>query len=199
MKAPPPSLGAWLLRPFLPGGAADPLLGDLEEEFQTVILPAQGEPAARRWHLRQSLASVGPLLAASVWRPGARRWLLALWAIGLQVVVPLRGLEVLRTFILSQIPLKEGLLRSPQYLATTLLAAAVCLVAVSWTVRAGLERRPPTWSVVGTAWVVLGVCGPRWPLWTWVASLPALSLGAWVGGWFSGGTRGDAGFEGEDL
>ena len=158
MKARPPRLGPWLLRPFLEGGEAHPLLGDLEEEFQTVILPERGVRAARRWHLRQSVASVAPLLALDIERPTPRQWLLALATVGVLVCAPLRCIEALRSFVLGHIPLKEGLTRSPAYLAATLFAAALLVAVAGWVVRRG-PRQPgvPTcassgWRGLSSAW-----------------------------------------------
>jgi hypothetical protein len=183
MKARPPRLGPWLLRPFLEGDEAHPLLGDLEEEFHTVILLERGVRAARRWHLRQSVASVAPLLALGIERPTPRQWLLALATLGVLVCAPLRCIEALRSFVLGHIPLKEGLTRSPAYLAATLFAAALLVAVASWVVRRGPRQTGvPTWCIVGLAWLLLGLAGPLWPFSVWVASLPALGLGAWVSG-----------------
>lgn len=197
MKARPSRLGPWLLRPFLEGGEAHPLLGDLEEEFHTVILPERGVKAARRWHLHQSVASMAPLLAAGIERPTPRQWLLALATLGVLVWAPLRCVEALRSFVLGQIPLKDGLLRSPVYLATTVVAAALVFTVASWVLRRDARHPPvPAWCVVVLAWLLMGLFGPRWPLSVWAASLPALVLGAWASGRLSGG-RTDENFEGE--
>lgn len=197
MTASSPRLGRWLLRPLLEGGDAHALLGDLEEEFQAV-LAQRGLGAARRWYLRQAVGSVRPLLAADLERPTPRQWLLAFGAVGLQVVVPLRALEALRSFILGQIPLKDGLLRSPAYLATTLGAAALCLAVASWVVgRNARATRFPAWCLGGMAWMALGLVGPHWPPLVWLISLPGLGLGTWVGSLFSGGLSEDTAVEGE--
>jgi hypothetical protein len=197
MRARPSRLGPWLLRPFLEGGEAHPLLGDLEEEFHTVIVPERGVRAARRWHLRQSVASMAPLLGAGIERPTPRQWLLALATLGALVWGPLRCIEALRSFVLGQIPLKDGLLRSPAYLAATLVAAALVFTVASWVLRRDARLAPvPTWCIVVLAWLLLGLVGPHWPLSVWAASLPVLGLGAWVSSRLSG-ARTDEGFEGE--
>jgi hypothetical protein len=196
----PPRLGAWLLRPFLGEGASAPLLGDLEEEFRTVILPERGLRAARRWHLRQCILSVGPVLAVSLERPKPRQWFLALAAIGALVAVPLRASEALRNFVLGQVPLKEGLLRSPAYIATTVAAAVLGLAAASWVMRQeARQTRVPTWCAVGVTWLVLGMGGPPLPGFLWLASLPGLVLGAWAGGCLGGERMENAASRGEDT
>lgn len=193
MKARPPRLGPWLLRPFLEGGEAHPLLGDLEEEFHAVIVPERGVRAARSWHLRQSVASVAPLLAVGIERPTPRQWLHVLAALGVLVWAPLHCIEALRSFVLGQIPLKDGLVRSPAYLAATLVAAVLVFAVARLVLRRdSRQTQVPTWCIVAAAWLLLGLVGPRWPLSVWAASLPALVLGAWVSGRLSGGRSEDS-------
>jgi hypothetical protein len=196
----PPRLGLWLLRPFLADGAAAPLLGDLEEEYRTVILPARGLRAARRWHLRQCVLSVGPVLKAGLARPSPPQWVLALAAIGVLVAVPLRALEALRSFVLGQVPLKEGLLRSPAYVVTTVAAALLGLAAASWVMRQDAQKpRVPTWCAIGLTWLVLGMVGPALPWFLFFGSLPGLVLAAWAGGRLGGRPMESTTSEGEDT
>jgi putative ABC transport system permease protein len=54
----PPRLAIWLLTRLLPDEIHEALLGDLEEEYRTRILPARGRHAARRWFWRQTFAAL---------------------------------------------------------------------------------------------------------------------------------------------
>ena len=54
----PPRLARAILRVLLRGEERDVILGDLDEEYYTDMLPRLGSTAARRWYWRQVLASV---------------------------------------------------------------------------------------------------------------------------------------------
>jgi putative ABC transport system permease protein len=64
----PPRLAVWLLTRLVPDEIHEALLGDLEEEYRTRILPARGRRSARRWFWRQTLAAV-PLLRTKRYHP----------------------------------------------------------------------------------------------------------------------------------
>lgn len=64
----PPRLAVLLLTRLLPAELHESLLGDLEEEYRTRILPARGRRAARRWFWRQTLAAL-PLARRAGRRP----------------------------------------------------------------------------------------------------------------------------------
>ena len=51
-----------LLRWSILRGGREHIPGDLEEEFHTVVFPARGWSAARRWYIWQVMKSIGPLL-----------------------------------------------------------------------------------------------------------------------------------------
>lgn len=51
-----------LLRWSILRGGREHIPGDLEEEFHTVIFPARGWSAARRWYCIQVFKSISPLL-----------------------------------------------------------------------------------------------------------------------------------------
>ena len=55
---PPPRLVAWLLSRMLPETERDAILGDLEEEFRTRIVPERGPSAARRWYRVQAFRTL---------------------------------------------------------------------------------------------------------------------------------------------
>jgi putative ABC transport system permease protein len=54
----PPRLAVRLLARLVSADLREALLGDLEEEYRTRILPARGRRAARRWFWRQTLAAL---------------------------------------------------------------------------------------------------------------------------------------------
>jgi putative ABC transport system permease protein len=54
----PPRAARRLLQMLLKGDARDTILGDLDEEFSTDILPAEGRRAARRWYWAQALHTI---------------------------------------------------------------------------------------------------------------------------------------------
>jgi hypothetical protein len=57
----PPRIAVWLLDLFVPGDKAPPILGDLLEEFSTIV-SRRGAGAARKWYWRQSAKTVPHLL-----------------------------------------------------------------------------------------------------------------------------------------
>jgi hypothetical protein len=63
----PPRVGKLLLL-LIPKKNREHLLGDLEEEYQTVVLPKYGLRAARRWYWWHVCISIGPLIWAKLRR-----------------------------------------------------------------------------------------------------------------------------------
>lgn len=53
---------------LIPKKNREGLLGDLEEEYHTIVLPEYGLWAARRWYWWQVCISIGPLIWAKVKR-----------------------------------------------------------------------------------------------------------------------------------
>lgn len=58
----PPQAAAELLLWILPKDRRDALIGDLEEEYQTIVVPKLGASRARRWFWFQAIRSVVPVL-----------------------------------------------------------------------------------------------------------------------------------------
>ncbi len=56
----PPAAARYLLRLFLRRDEREFILGDLEEEYRTDVLPRLGPRAARRWYWSQVLRSLRP-------------------------------------------------------------------------------------------------------------------------------------------
>ena len=64
--ADPPQIGEKLLYLFLDKKSRESLPGDLQEEFETTIVPKFGVRYARFWYWWQVLRSIGPLLCKQI-------------------------------------------------------------------------------------------------------------------------------------
>ena len=60
--AQPSRIAVWLLKLFAPREQAEPILGDLFEEFSQLVLTS-GVASARRWHWRQTTKTIAHLVA----------------------------------------------------------------------------------------------------------------------------------------
>lgn len=69
----PPAMAEKLLVFFLDKKSREAMLGDLEEEYQTIIVPRLGDKVASLWYWYQVFRSIGPTILAAVLR-------LASWA-----------------------------------------------------------------------------------------------------------------------
>jgi hypothetical protein len=70
-----PQMAEQLAILFLPKHLRESLLGDLEEEFQTIILPKFGVRFASRWYWLQVLRSVYPIVGVALLKLGLIAWL----------------------------------------------------------------------------------------------------------------------------
>jgi hypothetical protein len=70
----PPTTAKFILL-LIPKRHREHLIGDLEEEYMTILLPEYGETKARTWYWWQVAISVGPLLWAQIRRGTAMAWL----------------------------------------------------------------------------------------------------------------------------
>ncbi|HEX4385859.1 MAG TPA: hypothetical protein VH083_23035 [Myxococcales bacterium] len=162
-----------LLSSLLPEGDKAPLLGDLDEEFLELVT-LRGRASARRWYLRQCLLSIPPLMMARWRRLCARDWQLSIAAVLCFVLAPILAIELLRSFVLGQIPLKDDALRSPAFAGTLLAFTTLCSALASLA-----ARKVPGTTVAVLAWLALSVAD--WPLPLWIASLPCLLIGTRAG------------------
>ncbi len=181
MRIRPPRIGAWLLGPLLPGGTGHPLLGHLEEEFTTEAVPRLGASAARRRYLWECLMAAGPLLSTGLAPRGA-----AILASLLLVALPLVVMEVARSFVLSQIPLKEGRAYGGDFLCLQLVAVALLCAGAARLLRASPPRdaAPAGGTVlliVASALAMLTAVGPSRPAGFWALGLPVVVFSAAVG------------------
>jgi hypothetical protein len=149
----PPLLAYALLMAIAGPCEAEYIAGDLEEEF-AIVRKASGRAAARRWYTRQVARSVCALLQLRI-RSG--EFTQAALMAGLGVAAPLLLLDRLWQFVYSQIPLKEGLERAPEFLLFNVLTACACAAilgaSASSTSRAVAFALAAAVSVLLAAWV----------------------------------------------
>lgn len=70
----PPIQAAYLLRLFLAKTEREHIPGDLEEEFNTIMVPNFGVRAAKLWYWKQVITSVAP-----VFRSRLGKWIAIAW------------------------------------------------------------------------------------------------------------------------
>jgi hypothetical protein len=118
----PPRLATWLLgATLLPD--ADAIEGDLLEEFRP------RKRLARVWYVWQVTRSLAPLFFRSWQRASVTRASVALVAAAAAATLPAAGLLSLRSFALSQVPLKTTAeLSSPFALLLVAVVLATALI-----------------------------------------------------------------------
>lgn len=161
----PPPLARRLLMLSLPAAERESIPGDLDEEFEILVTTGTSVSMARNWYRRQVWRSFVPLLATR-WRRAEiqENAIVVLLAVG----VPLRALDLLWAFVLSQVPLKVDAIRPGELLALSLMAG--CILGF---ICGRLRPRIALW--VGVAALASLVMVPaRLPLWYWLL-LPLLS------------------------
>jgi hypothetical protein len=163
----PPLLSQALLMAVAGSCEADCIAGDLEEEF-AMIRDARGGADARRWYTWQVARSVCALLGLRI-RSGEFIQVVLIASLG--VAAPLLLLDRLWQFVYSQIPLKDGLHRAPEFLALNALCACACAALLgAWAgskSREGkLKHAPPTLAFAAVIAVLLAI-------WASAASAPA--------------------------
>lgn len=186
MTATPPRIARALLWLCLPASERQTIPGDLDEEFSLVILPARGPAAAHRWYLEQVLHSIAPLLAMRLRHADFTRALLAAL---LTLAAPLVATHALRSFVLSQVPLKTDSTPSTLYL-TSLLASVFMTLTVGGSILAALtprrELRAASSLAFSSSFVALLIFlldPARYPLWAHVTIQFLAPAAALLGGW----------------
>jgi len=121
MSGRPPSLASWLVSRATPPEDRDPLLGDLEEEYQR-LLEQEGPTSARRFYWREALHALGP---------GLKRRLSARFVADAVPHGPLRrrGGSMLDAVRLDLRLAARTLLRHPRLSAAVVLTIAVGIAA----------------------------------------------------------------------
>jgi len=70
----PPKM-ATLLILLIPKKNREHVLGDLDEEYRTILVPRYGRRTAKAWYWWHVAISIGPLLSAQIKRAAAIAWL----------------------------------------------------------------------------------------------------------------------------
>jgi hypothetical protein len=126
----PPRLAQALLTAAAGPCEAEYVAGDLEEEF-AMVREARGLAAARRWYAWQVARSVCALLQLRI-RSGEFTQAVLIASLG--VAGPLLLLDRLWQFVYSQIPLKDGLRRAPEFLLFNALCVCACAAVLgAWS------------------------------------------------------------------
>jgi hypothetical protein len=112
----PPALATWLLRITIPESYRALVLSDLADEYRSRT------HAARFWYWRQSVRSA---IAMSVMELRQSEWQWPLLAVLSGCTLPTLLLDEAWSHVLSQIPLKIGLERGPDFLALQLVVTAI--------------------------------------------------------------------------
>ena len=162
----PGPIALCLLGLLVPPGRRDEFVGDLIEEAETVVFPAGGRKAARRWFWRQAVTSASPLYARHYQkeiRMKRTRWIVVTL---LLVLGPLMALDpnvfgasvgtvslvVLAIVIPALVGLFSGNLRV--YAGAAFLSAMLLLAA---RIASGVELR---WYAM--AWIFFIVLMANW-------------------------------------
>jgi len=155
----------WLPSRILCAIGGDEPAGDLIEEYG-LVCRERGPAAAGLWYTSQVLRSAIPFLTLRV-RTGEFAEALARSIAG--ILVPVLLLDRLWTFAYSQIPLKDGVARSPELLAVNLACAAL---------GAGLFRPSPALASLAAAaalWTSVSAA-PLWYAASAMAAAPAAAM-----------------------
>lgn len=132
----PPRLAERLLAATLAASERDAVLGDLSEEFCTLIVRERGELVARWWYRWQVARSLAPLFFRSWERASLARASIAVVMAAGAATAPSALLIALRTFVLQQVPLKTTAELSPAFDLTLLAVAATsAALGLMWAVR----------------------------------------------------------------
>jgi hypothetical protein len=166
-----PPLVAYALLFALAGAAeAECVAGDLEEEYG-LLRQSIGPAAAARWYVKQVLRSAGPLLELRI-RTGELTQAMLLAALG--IAAPLIALDRLWAFVYSNIPLKDGLERSPALwtVNAVVVVAAAILMGLALRRAPGAAPRNALSRVFALAFAI--VIAAAISMWVSVGAAPAL-------------------------
>jgi hypothetical protein len=127
----PPRFATWLLSAALPAAESDAIAGDLCEEFRDHVAPHRGIHRARWWYCWQVTRSLTPLLLRSWQRATLTRASLAIATAAFTAIVPAMALLFLRSFVLSQVPLKTSAELSSVFAGFLFMVVAATIVLAS--------------------------------------------------------------------
>jgi hypothetical protein len=131
----PPRDASWLLLAAFPNADGEAIAGDLHEEFHDYIVPARGVLFANWWYRWQVARSLAPLFFRYWQRVSVTRAAAAVVAAGVMATAPAIALILIRSFVLSQVPLKTTPELSAAF-AGALVATVVLALASSFAIAA---------------------------------------------------------------
>lgn len=183
-KVSPPVLCRALLWLCVPQREAESLTGDLEEEFR-LLATTTGMKHANRWYARQVICSLPCMLAVWIRRGELTRTLLMA---SFAFVLPVRLIDALHSYTLSQIPLKEDSVRSSEFLALMLAMGFACAAMTSFAAcgksGAALFRcsllASAMFALAGVLAVVMQSWHAVWELGLLTLGSLAVTAGAWM-------------------
>ena len=160
----PPRAAVVMLRMLSPGSDLSMIEGDLLEEYVTIA-----EPLRAAWYWQQVLRSAPPLLGMQIRQP---EWNVALCTF-LIYAIPIRILDFLWAFLLSQVPLKEDAIRPFEFLVVHVVLACACAI----TAQATLSRCNAVWLLLASWLIVFSIPAwlPTWFCWMLIVVPPACS------------------------
>jgi len=169
---------------FAPPDIADALLGDLEEELSLLPLARRSRVAEFAWYVRQVTKSLVPLMKIRI----ARGELVASVALSqIAFVLPLLAIECLRSFLLSNIPLKDGAEMSSSFISMLVMLSAVFAMIGAFLLCSFRKSVDRLALLLFTAICLLYSSLGLLPLHSWKAGgtllivlLPAITAGAWL-------------------
>lgn len=164
----PPRLATALLYLVTPSYSRAEVEGDLLEEFLTI-----DQPQRAAWYWKQVLCSAFPMLAMRIRQPD---WHTALFTM-LIYAIPVRILDFLWAFVLSQVPLKEAAIRPTEFLMAHLALACACAIAL----QAAVSRLSVVWLVLASLLILssLPACPPVW-FWLMLMAVPSVCSAAFA-------------------
>ena len=169
----PPILAVWLVRAACPARDRRFVLADLEAEYAL-----RGGEAV--WYWRQALRSAPALIMM-----GARRgdWEYALMAVMLASAAPAILMEAWWSFLLSQVPLKAGIVRGVDFALVSLAITALLSLGAGMisTTRGLATALPAAWLFALLGQAAVHNLAPSWMAGaTLVTVTVTLVAGAWL-------------------
>ena len=164
----PPRFATALLLLVTPSNSRAEVEGDLLEEFLTI-----SQPQRAAWYWKQVLLSCFPMLTIRIRQPD---WHTALCTM-LIYAIPVRMLDFLWAFVLSQVPLKAAAIRPVEFLTVHIALACLCAI----TSQAVLSRVNAFWLMLASLLILFSVPAmlPAW-FWMTLVGVPSVCSAAFA-------------------
>ncbi len=129
-----------------PESERDALVGDLHEEWLSIVVPERGEAAARRWLVKQAAQSIVPLLVLRIRRGETAALLAIAFASFASAAGAVAGAAIAWRWVLFQVPLRAAH-APPVYwivgvVVFALAASSLTALLAAWFL--GVRRRRPS-------------------------------------------------------